>query len=237
MSSKRNLSGAAVSSTSSNLGGTTKNCESTSPPPNKRAKHVAVVLDSSPTIRPPHGGSNSNNTAGTGFPPPKITTLYDMTGKPVGWTFAQFFFLKDFVKALANKGRALTHQGNTDFKAFTNLSYAFLSGETLLGMNVWVIRIDPKEEGMEGSFPINPMGVAEAWAKKIGRAVSESKALGRAAKSRLTVETHTLTKVEEDSFHTLCAELDCKRLNGWQTAEDEQVMQAAFAPGEYEDLI
>jgi len=141
------------------------------------------------------------------------------------------------VKALANKRGALTHQGNTDFKAFTNLSYAFLSGETLLGMNVWVIRIDPKKEGMEGSFPINPMGVAEAWAKKIGRAVSESKALGRAAKSRLTVGTHTMTKVEEDSFHTLCAEFDRKRLNGWQTAEDEQVMQAAFAPGEYEDLI
>lgn len=74
---------------------------------------------------------------------------------------------------------------------------------------------------MEGSFPIDPIGVAGAWAKKIGRAVSESKALGRAAKSRLTVEDHTMTKVEEDSFHTLCADFDCRRVNGWQTAEDE----------------
>ena len=86
MSSKRNLSGVAVSSTSSNLGGTS---ESSLPPPNKRAKHVAVVLDSPPTIRGPHdphgsftAASNSNNAAGAGFPPPKITTLYDMIGKP-----------------------------------------------------------------------------------------------------------------------------------------------------------
>ena len=67
-------------------------------------------------------------------------------------------------------------------------------------MNVWVIKINPKKEGMEGSFLIDPIGLAGAWAKKIGHAVSESKALGRAAKSRLTLEDHTVTKFEEDSF-------------------------------------
>jgi hypothetical protein len=80
--------------------------------------------------------------------------------------------------------------------------------------------------------------VAGARAKKIGHAVSESKALVRTAKSRLTVEDRTMTKVEEDSFHTLCAEFDHRWVNGWQTADDEPVlMQNAFTPGEYEDLI
>ena len=128
MSSKHILSGVAVVSSNSKLDGATNNGDSSSPPPNKQAKQAVVVLDSHPTIRAPHGGSvtafNSNNTA-TEFPPPKMTTLYDMTGKPVGWTLGQFFFLKDFVKALTNKTGAITHQGNTEFKAFTNLSYAF----------------------------------------------------------------------------------------------------------------
>ena len=72
---------------------------------------------------------------------------------------------------------------------------------------MWVIKIDPKKEGMEdGSFPIDLIGVAGA--NKIGHAVSELKALGMATKSRLTVEDHTMTKVEEDSFHTICAKFD-----------------------------
>ena len=84
MSSKRILSGVAVSS-NSKLDGATNNGDSLSPPPNKQPKQVAVVLDLPPTARAPRGGSvtasYSNNTA-TGFPPPKITILYvNMNGK------------------------------------------------------------------------------------------------------------------------------------------------------------
>ena len=53
----------------------------------------------------------------------------------------------------------------------------------------------------------------------------------------MTVLAHTMTKVEEDSFHSLCAEFDLRRMNGWQNAQDEHVVEDEFAAGEYEDFI
>ena len=175
------------------------------PSPKKAKKHVEVVAALS-----------------SKYPTPRITTLFGADKNPIGWIFAGFYNGQSYLNQLSNRTDNTTIIGATHFRPFSNLKTKWVP-KSLLGANLWAIKIDISDE--EGSFPLEPEGVAVAWANKIAHSLLVTNVF-----SNIELKQLTVTEKEEEDFVASCATV----IYG---AAVNAMSMKAIAPGEFEELI
>ena len=184
------------------------------------AAGVATVVEPSP--KKPKKHFEAGQVSSTKYPIPRITTLFSMDKKHIGWIFAGFYNGRSYLKQLTNRSNSTTIIGAINFRPFTNLKTKWVP-ESLLGENLWAIKIDIADD--KGSFPREPEGVAVAWANKIARSLLAINVFGNIELKELTV-----TKKEEEDFVARCATIT------YREAVNAMSM-AAIAPGLFEEFI
>jgi hypothetical protein len=188
--------------------------------PGNAAAGAPTVVEPSP--KKPKKQAEAAKGSLTKYPTPRITTLFATDKKPIGWIFAGFYNGRSYLKLLTNRIDSTTIIGATNFRPFTNLKTKWVP-ESLLGENLWAIKIDIADE--EGSFPLEPEGVAVAWANKIARSLLATNVF-----SSIELKELTVTKKEEEDFAARCATIT------YGEAVNAMSM-TAIAPGLFEELI
>jgi hypothetical protein len=117
----------------------------------------------------------------------------DDQNTPWGYAFDNFYNARNIIKALSNKAGETTTIGNEELKPFDNLTTTKWIKSSVLGQNLWVIRID-NSDGCEKKFPIEAHG---AFANKIARGLING-AVYKA--SQLDVVTKKLSIEEQNEM-------------------------------------